>query len=275
MHTYTAKDVLDDSFDLKLLRIPEAELNKIRITFSRIRTSIEAQKRASNTKSSYVWVGDDEALNADGGVTITPAHYLSMVFNQDDLAAISTIISGSNRYTSWQLLSKINLWVTSNSSLAKKILFNSSTNDSIKANIVNRHLIQTSDLLEFSRSDAALQLPQFLQDRILEISSPEDAKIFLRSDWDKIKLSAYKKLGPISYLDEMIKDPHAIIRSYAINLLSPGDARLSSFINDRSHNIFCEALSKISPELIPMMLGSTHLKKKRAKEILNNRLNNA
>ena len=275
MHSYTVKDVLSDSFDLNLLRIPESELNKIRVTFNRIRLNIEAQKKASNTKSSYIWVGDDEILNADGGATITSAHYLSMVFSYTDLSAISTAISGSGRYISWQLVAKINSWVASNSSIAKKILFNSGTDNGIKANIVNRHLIQTSDLMDFARSESALQLPQFLQERILEISSPEDAKIFLKSDWDKVKLAAYKKLGPISYIDEMVKDPHAIIRSYAINLLSPGDARLANFINDRSQSIFCEALSKISPELIPMMLGSTHLKKRRAKEILNNRLNNA
>jgi hypothetical protein len=70
----------------------------------------------------------------------------------------------------------------------------------------------------------------------------------------------------------MIKDPHAPVRRYAINILSAGDARLASFINDRSADIFCQALQKIDAALIPMMLGSTHLKKKRAKEILNNRL---
>ena len=108
--------------------------------------------------------------------------------------------------------------------------------------------------------------------RILEICNPSDAVTFVSSDYDKVKLAAYKKLGPLNYMDTMIKDPHAIIRRYAISILSPGDKRLASFINDRSQDIFCQALMKISAEHIPMMLGSNHLKKKRAKNILNQRL---
>ena len=70
----------------------------------------------------------------------------------------------------------------------------------------------------------------------------------------------------------MIKDPHALIRRYAVRLLSPGDSRLASFINDRSKDVFVQALQKISLSLLPMMIGSSHLKKKHVKEILNQRI---
>jgi hypothetical protein len=117
-----------------------------------------------------------------------------------------------------------------------------------------------------------LSFPSNIQARLLEICSPEDAKVFVDSDYDKVRLLAYQKIGPLSYLDDMVKDPHALLRKYAVRLLSPGDQRLASFINDRSQDVFIQALSKISVSLIPMMLGSSHLKKKRAKDILNQRL---
>ena len=133
-------------------------------------------------------------------------------------------------------------------------------------------MVQTEDLIESIRNKKALFFPSGIQERLLEICDPADAAVFINSDYDRVRLLAYQKIGPLSHLDDLIKDPHALLRKYAVRLLSPGDQRLASFINDRAQDVFIQALSKISVSLIPMMLGSSHLKKKRAKEILNQRL---
>ena len=165
--------------------------------------------------------------------------------------------------------------MTCNPSISKKLLFNSSTDENIRCFIINNNLVQTEDLIESIKNKSALTFPMPIQERLVEISEPEDAAVFVDCPYDKVRLLAYKKIGPLSHLDIMIKNPHALIRKYAVRLLSPGDQRLASFINDRSQDVFIQALSKISAALIPMMLGSSHLKKKRAKEVLNHRLQSA
>lgn len=271
MQRYTIQDVMDDSFDLSSLVISNEELSNLTATFSRVKSSLESLKRqqASNSQGRYIYVNDSEILESQ--TALTTEHYLCMAFSSTALHNVSKALSG-NRWLSWQLTKSVVRWVGSNSSIAKKVLMNTRSDDSIRIGIINRGYLQIEDLLSLLQCGLATSLPQGVQSRILEVCDPSDAKHLIKSDFDKIKLNAYIKSGPLNYLDDMIRDSHVMIRRYAISLLSPGDARLALFINDRSQDVFCQALSKISPTLIPMMLGSSHLKKKRAKEVLNNRL---
>jgi hypothetical protein len=274
MHKFTPAEVADESFDLTKLKIPQEEMNRLHQYFLNLREKIRQQKTAANAsagKSHYYNEPNDSEIFAEQKV-LTNQHYLSMVFHSTDLSTISSYITGNSRWLGWVLTSAINSWIGMNSVLSKRILFYPGSNETFKQAIVANNYINTEELLTFISNRKVLQLPEFIQARLLEICNPSDAATFVDSDYDKVKLAAYKKLGPINYMDAMVKDPHAIIRRYAISILSPGDKRLASFINDRSQDIFCQALMKISAEHIPMMLGSNHLKKKRAKNILNQRL---
>ena len=274
MHKFTPAEVANEGFDLAQLRIPSAELVRIQRYFSELREKVRQQKTAANASANrshyYNEPNDSEMMEAQK--ILTNQHYLSMAFSSSDLFTVSGYINGNSRWPSWVLTSAINGWIGMNSILSKRILFSSSSEVCFKQSIINNNYLNTEDLLSFITTKQILLLPEFIQMRILEICNPSDAVTFVSSDYDKVKLAAYKKLGPLNYMDTMIKDPHAIIRRYAISILSPGDKRLASFINDRSQDIFCQALMKISAEHIPMMLGSNHLKKKRAKNILNQRL---
>lgn len=278
MHSYTVNDVLAEGFNLSLLSVDDAELSRIKININNLRAKLESDKRAAAIKSgqnsNYIYLNDSEVLQAQ--TILTDKHYLSMVFSEALTAKISAIIygdsAGARLWVSWVMSSAVNRFITLNPSLAKKALICPTTHVSVKHHIVNQSIIQTDELISFLGKETLNNFPEHIQMRVLEISNPEDCDKFLSSDYDKVKLAAYKKLGPLKHLDKMVSDPHAVIRSYAISILSPGDKLLAKFINDRSQYIFCEALQKISSEHIPMMLGSSHLKKKRAKEILNQRL---
>jgi hypothetical protein len=274
MHKFTPAEVADDSFDLSQLKIPDSEINRLSIYFNNLRDKIRQKKTAANAAANrshyYNEPSDSEVVEEQ--TVLTPQHYLSMIFNHSDLMSISSYITGNSRWLGWALTNRVNGWIGMNPILSKRILFHSNSEEIFKHNIVNNHYIVTEDLISFISTGKALNLPEFIQMRLLELCNPEDAVKFVDSDYDKVKLASYKKLGPLNYMDKMIQDPHAVIRRYAISILSPGDKRLASFINDRSQDIFCQALMKIAPEHIPMMLGSNHLKKKRAKNILNQRL---
>ena len=269
MHSYTASDVAADDFDLSLLVVPPDEVKAIHAKISALRADLEKKKRSTPPNNNYTWVSDGEILNACD--FLTDSHYISMVFSHEYLTDISFAVS-SKRYSSWYVQNRLCNWLNINASLAKKVLFHPFVGEGIKSSIVINSLVQIEVLIESIRNKSVLSFPSNIQARLLEICSPEDAKVFVDSDYDKVRLLAYQKIGPLSYLDDMVKDPHALLRKYAVRLLSPGDQRLASFINDRSQDVFIQALSKISVSLIPMMLGSSHLKKKRAKDILNQRL---
>jgi len=274
MHKFTPAEVADESFDLAQLKVPAEELTKLSKYFSALREKIRQQKTAANAaagRSHYYNEPSDQEVLAEQKI-LTNQHYLSMAFSQSDLHSISGYITGNTRYLGWSVTSAVNGWIGMNSVLSKRILFNSGSDDTFKHSIVNNNYANTEELLGFVSDRKALFFPEFIQARLLEICNPADAVTFIDSDYDKVKLAAYKKLGPLNYMDKMVSDSHAVIRRYAISILSPGDKRLASFINDRSQDIFCQALLKISAEHIPMMLGSSHLKKRRAKEILNQRL---
>jgi len=276
MHNLTVNDALLDTFNPQLVQIDNKEYSRIWNNFSTIRSNLETKQRAANVAAGnpnrYVYVNSGDVLSQQ--TLLTEAHYISMLFNVNSFLLISGALQGNNnsRYMDWQLLENISSWLVSKPELAKKALFSKTTSDDIKARIVSRNLINIEFLFESVKNRMILSLPVNMQSHALELCDPSDASIFLDSDYDKVRLAAYIKLGPVSNVDKMIKDPHAPVRRYAINILSAGDARLASFINDRSADIFCQALQKIDAALIPMMLGSTHLKKKRAKDILNNRL---
>lgn len=276
MHNLTVNDALLDTFNPQLVQIDNKEYSRIWNNFSTIRSNLETKQRAANVAAGnpnrYVYINSGDVLSQQ--TLLTEAHYISMLFNVNSFLLISGALQGNNnsRYMDWQLLENISSWLVSKPELAKKALFSKTTSDDIKARIVSRNLINIEFLFESVKNRMILSLPLNMQSHALELCDPSDASIFLDSDYDKVRLAAYIKLGPVSNVDKMIKDPHAPVRRYAINILSAGDARLASFINDRSADIFCQALQKIDAALIPMMLGSTHLKKKRAKDILNNRL---
>lgn len=189
--------------------------------------------------------------------------------------AVSQAIDGQHMiYPSWSLIHSIHDMLRKNSKLAIKAFYCKTIHVPFKDYIVSIDVMPVSDLLKIVKDKAILSLGETCQQKLLELSDGTDAPIFFESIHEKIRLAAYKKHGPLLNLDAMIADTNWTIREYSISVLEPGDKRLVSFISDKSLNVFCAALNKIDPGLMLMMVGSYHMKKPRAKEIVKQRLDN-
>lgn len=271
--TLSVESVLAEDFDFKSIKDSFVDKKQAFIDkASKTREELLRQKTAANNQRTYTWVSDDEIFSVLGD--IPDDIFIMLTFDKFFLHDLSQKVSSYSGY-SWYLTGKIGDWIARNDAVAKKAIFNEFVAEPIKNNIVRRCLISMEDLIEACKDKKILYLPQDMQERILELSNPEDANVFIESPFEKVRIKAYQKLGPIKHLDKMIEDSAAEVRLYAVNIISPRDQRLAKFVNDRSSRVFEVALSKIHNSLIPMMVGSNHLKKKRIKALLRDRMNSA
>jgi len=271
MHKFKIADVEADGFDFSLLKIPESEVADIAARFAEVKSA--AEEAAKKINPNYYYVSSDtivRILNLN-----SEALTLSYLFQYESLMAVSQAIDGQHMiYPSWSLIHSIHDMLRKNSKLAIKAFYCKTIHVPFKDYIVSIDVMPVSDLLKIVKDKAILSLGETCQQKLLELSDGTDAPIFFESIHEKIRLAAYKKHGPLLNLDAMIADTNWTIREYSISVLEPGDKRLVSFISDKSLNVFCAALNKIDPGLMLMMVGSYHMKKPRAKEIVKQRLDN-
>jgi len=271
MHTFKIADVEADGFDFSLLKIAENEVADIAARFAEAKSA--AEEAAKKINPNYYYVNSDtivRILNLN-----SEAITLSYLFQYESLMAVSRAIDGQGMtYPSWSLTHSIHDILRKNSKLAIKAFYCETTYTQFRDYIVSIGVLPVSDLLKIVKDKTILSLGEPCQQSLLELCDGTDAPIFFESDHEKIRLAAYKKHGPLLNLDTMISDTNWTIREYSISVLEPGDKRLASFISDKSLNVFCAALNKIDPGLMLMMVGSYHMKKPRAKEIVKQRLNN-
>ncbi len=275
MHKFTVSDVMIDGFDLSQLKVSANFKSKMVERIEKVRDTLINKKKVA-TKNNYAWVSDSEVFAT--GFDFNESVCLALLFDNEFAQAISKAATNyyNNYYNasvSYFLISTvIKNFIANNLLLSTKFMLWPQTAQEIKNYSLTNSLLSQSLLISYVRSGEALKLSANIQFQLLEISSPEEAKIFVKSDSEKIRLAAYKKLGPIQHLDEMIKDPDCFVRKYAIRIMEPQDPRIATFIDDRSTDVYATALQKIHSDLLPMMFGSKHLKKERVKSILTERI---
>ena len=89
----------------------------------------------------------------------------------------------------------------------------------------------------------------------------------------KVRRSVFNRLGPVEYLDEMLKDKDAQIRESGARFAPMNYAGLSSMCNELSKKVFPWIVSKISRDKLPMLLGNRNMKSRHAKNLLSERMN--
>ena len=273
MHNYSAKDVLIGGFDLSLLKVGQSDTQLINAKIVRARDNIIARKKQAGTHNSYCYASDQEIYSTPG--LMTEQDILSMIFDNDFLVMVSGIVYShrASRYISHYIINiQIGTLLAANNQLSAKLMSWKDTSFRIKEYCIQNSIISNEELIKYMRTCGVAALPETSQYLLLELASPADAEMFIKSENDKVRLAAFKKTGPLDHLDEMIKDSSCVVRKYAVKIMAPNDKRLASFISDRSRYVFAQAMQKISIELVPMMLGSSHLKSKRIKDILAQRL---
>ena len=105
-----------------------------------------------------------------------------------------------------------------------------------------------------------------------------------KSKHKKFRALVYQRLGPVECLDDMLADKDRNIRILGAMYAPKNYEYFDKMIKDRSDAVFRFVCKKIKKELLPMMLGSGHIKKpklsqywhrnREASKIINSRLNN-
>ena len=89
----------------------------------------------------------------------------------------------------------------------------------------------------------------------------------------KVRRSVFNRLGPVEYLDEMLKDKDAQIRESGVRFAPMNYEGLSKMCNELSKKVFPWIVSKIKRDKLPMLLGNRNMKSRRAKSLLSERMN--
>ena len=261
-------DVLSPSFDFaSLKKDTDKYISRVYHRVSTAREQALAKKKAQNPTYNNPYVYDGDIIEC---INFTNEDFIRIIFQKVCLETWNQNING--RYLSWQLSGKMREVISFNN--MGESVWKNSENLTFKSYTIFDGLIPQT-LLEESIRNGEMQ--NFVSDPslvsyLLDLVDASLAEKFLEIDNTKIKVQAYKKIGIHSNLEKMIGDPHADVRIYAVACLPPKDQRLERLINDRSSRVFLQVAKKIDKNKLPLLLGSSHLKNKTIKRIINERI---
>jgi len=101
----------------------------------------------------------------------------------------------------------------------------------------------------------------------------ETAKRLTKSPYEKVRVKAYERLGPMEYLDEMLLDKSRRVRSIAAGMMPMGYRVPDKALSDRAYWSFTKILEKVSIDQVPMLLANKNFSKnKHLVDLLQKRL---
>jgi hypothetical protein len=164
-------------------------------------------------------------------------------------------------------------FIKRNASISK-VVFLDSHISFLRDFIIMEGLMESSELqsLVLSHKELTRNMHKSCIIHLFDLMDQNFANHFVDHPTSDLRKAAYRKLGILNSIDKMISDPDAEIRLLAARALPYNDSRHEKFINDRSSKVFTVSLSKIEKSKLPLLLGSSHLKKPRIKSILSSRM---
>lgn len=268
MNSLSVSDVLSENFSIEA----NSSDQRVAIFASKVKTAREAiiiAKKAKYPTMNNYYVYDGELLSA---MKITSDELIHLIFSRDFYNKILGLLNCSNSF-SWSLNTKIFAFIKSNAEIAE-VSFRKSHMSSVKDFIIMEGLLQIEDLKDIvsSEKELIMDLHKSCIAHLFDLLDQSFAVNFVNHRYSEIRKAAYRKIGIMNSIDKMISDPDAEIRLLAARALPYNDSRHEKFINDRSSKVFTVSLSKIERTKLPLLLGSSHLKKPRIKSILSERM---
>lgn len=89
----------------------------------------------------------------------------------------------------------------------------------------------------------------------------------------KVRATAYQRLGPVGYLDEMLSDKKKDIRIMGLDFAPVNYPFLSTMVGELSMDAFRILINKVNINDIPLFLGNRNMKNSYIKSIVQDRLN--
>lgn len=252
MHNFSAKEVLRPDFDLSLLRISDQELDELSLKY---KEESKAQQEKSNKPyrihhSSILHTILGDILIKDEVLVLSFIFDERIIQRLDELAG-DQVSSYFDHY--------IVLLARKYSGMGDKIISHSNIL-SFRATVLWQGLVSQALIQKMIKNGFILKVHPFFQEKVIGLYGSEEAKYFLASESDSVRLAAYNKIGAIKCIDAMLLDGSAKVRLRAVEVMDSNDERISSLINDSSKKVFGEVLKKIGDEKLPLLIGNKHLK---------------
>jgi hypothetical protein len=260
VHSFATKDVLKPDFNLSLLKFSEEYIFDFVQKYEREKESAAAEFKKEGKSYSPHW--SSIMLNVIGN-DIPDSLILSCVF--DDTFIIKLRELTGDGYSESHFDYYVRKICKENRSLGDKIATHSEV-EHFKGLVLWHGLVSNSTVEKMIKNEFILKTYPYFQENIVALYGAEEAKVFLKSEYDTVRLAAYKKLGPIRHIDAMLADKSAKVRLYAVQIMDFGDERLSTLINDTSKKVFAEVLEKVPAKTLPLLIGHKFLKDRSLKK---------
>lgn len=264
MHSFRVKEILNPDFDLSLLRVSEQDLDELS---SKYKEEEKNQQDKRSGKSYGVHYSSIIHTIFDDNLVKNESLVLSLIFDErviqrlDELAG-DQVSSYFDHY--------IVVLTKKYFGLGDKIISHSNIL-SFKATVLWQGLVSQTLVEKMIKNGFILKVHPWFQEKVIGLYGSEEAKHFLASESDSVRLAAYNKIGAIKCIDAMLADKSAKVRLRAIEVMNSNDERISGLINDNSKKVFGEVLKKIEDEKLPLLIGNKHLKDRHFKRFFEER----
>lgn len=263
MHKFTVAEVSTPDFDISRLALDEEEILSIRTRF--LNTSLELLKESEQFPTNDYRRKRVTAGDVYNKLNFSDQHILSFVFIEgligrcipEDAKLTYPEYAGANfSFSVRDSVSKME-------GLGNKI-FSHSPYPVIVGHAFSGGKIDTSYAIQAVKAGGAPLVKGLWESFslfLLNVLPPEDSKIFLEVECDKVRLAAYQKLGGFHHIDRMLLDKSAEIRRFAAEIMDYGDPRFKSLLKEKTKGVMQIALTKSPSGILPLFLANPLVKK--------------
>ncbi len=263
MHYFSVKEVIKPEFDLSLLRVSDQYLDELSFKYK------EEEKTQQDRSNRSYKVHYSSILHTlfDNSLVKNESLILSFIFDERIIQRLDELAGDQvSSYFDHYIIVLTKKYF----GLGDKIISQSNIL-SFRATVLWQGLISRSLLEKMIKNGFILKVHPWFQEKVIGLYGSEEAKYFLASESDSVRLAAYNKIGAIKCTDAMLADKSAKVRLRAIEVMDSNDERISGLINDNSKKVFGEVLKKIEDEKLPLLIGNKHLKDKYFKRYFEER----
>lgn len=263
MHNFTIKEVSAPNFDILRLALEEEEISSIRTRFLNISLDI-AKERGQFHPNDYRHKRIT-VLDVYNRLNLSDQHILSFIFIE---GLIRRCIPEDAKLT-YPEYAEVHFSFSVRDSASKmeglgNKIFSHSPYPVIVNHAFSEGRVDTSYAIREVKAGGITKIKGLRDDLslfFLNVFPPEDSKIFLESNSDKVRLAAYQKLGGFSYIGPMLLDKSAEIRRFAAEIMDYGDPRFKSLLKEKTKGVLQIALTKSPSGILPLFLSNPLVKK--------------
>lgn len=257
MHSFSVEEVAHPDFDVSKLSFEEEDINALRQELTPIFDKALENNRKRFLPGNYYY-DNITAQDVFCKIKLSDQAFLAFTFDSSLMEKILKDTPMSGWFNYFQYL--VRDFIVRHPILGDKI-FSSSGNKLFSAVMFDFRYVNNSLAISAVKEKGVNDFSDFNLFFLLDLMPPEEATIFLESKSGDVRLAAYKKLGAMNYIDQMLIDSSAEIRKYAATIMDYGDPRYKMLVKEKTKGALQLAISRCSPGILPLFLGNNLVKK--------------